>query len=71
VKSLLRDLVSAAVRLAIARHGLMQDEYDLGDDDAKAIAADTWDALNGIDTCAGKMAPELAAVLLRMPADGR
>ncbi len=60
----LKALVVAAVRLAIIRHGLSSDydEDPMTDEDAAAIGEDVWNALNGIETCAGLMSDELQAL---------
>jgi hypothetical protein len=66
----LKNLVVAAVRLAIVRHDLATEDCPtIGDEDAQAIATDVWDALNGIGTCADEPVPELSAVLAEHPAD--
>ena len=58
----LKALVVAAVKLVIIRHGLATDDTpDMNEEDADELALDTWDALNGIHTCDGTVAPELKA----------
>lgn len=60
----LRDLVIASIRLAIIRHDLATDECPtLSADDADVIGRDTWDALNGVGTCSGEVAAELAELM--------
>lgn len=57
------ELVRAAVLLAIVRHDLATDDAPvLSDGDARAIAEDAWNALNGVGSCSAEVAPELAAV---------
>ncbi len=59
----LKNLVIAAVKLAIIRHGLATDECpNLDEADSGEIALDAWNALNGVHTCDGEMAAELKAV---------
>ncbi len=70
----LRQLAEAAVKLAIARHGLATEECpDLQPDSMAAdeIAADVWNALNGVHTCDEVPAPELMAVLETLDAAAR
>lgn len=56
----LQELVTAAVDLAILRHGLTDsDGQDIGDGRRAEIAKDTWDALNGVGCCRPCVAKEL------------
>ncbi len=60
----LKALVVAAVKLVIIRHGLATDDApDMNEEDADELALDTWNALNGVHTCDGAVAPELRAML--------
>lgn len=60
----LRELVVAAIKLAIVRHDLVTDDCTtINDEDADAIAIDTWLALLGEGTCSGEVAPELSVLL--------
>jgi hypothetical protein len=57
------DLVKAAVELAVVRHDLQAGDEGMDEARRGEIALDTWNALNGIDTCSGEMAPELREIV--------
>ena len=57
------NLVKAAIRLAIVRHGMTDaDGADFSDQAAEEVAVDTWNVLRGIHTCSSEPAGEWIAV---------
>jgi hypothetical protein len=56
-------LVKAAIRLAILRHDMGNEDGEYTNEQAAEIADDTWDALQGIGTCDAGPAKELTDVL--------
>ncbi len=59
LKKRIGDLVVASIRLAITRHDLETFDGDMDDKLARGIAEDTWNAVQGIDTCVGEPIGEL------------